>query len=268
MSTQWNDKVGDAVRWSNLIENKGQCTALRHCVCPNLTVDQLDASYSKAPLIQNSLESIEKSEFAGIFQPQGTINSETASTAASEGSDGEQNSYSKLASQPLMNVRISADLPVKITEHWRQLYLDVTTPAVVNDASFLTALAQWLNREQPISLAVNDSSFDVALKLFQMTGMVVYTVGTLEKPALTAQARPQDGEVFGEFPPRKEMLKYSHAPMVVPSAVAAYNSVYTEEYLVTKSAEAAGLAISETGKAVVAAIEDPKMKGYRKKILG
>ena len=47
----------------------------------------------------------------------------------------------------------------------------------------------------------------------------------------TGSARPQDGEVFGEFPPRKELSKYTKFPMVIPSPPAAYNSHYNHTHL-------------------------------------
>jgi hypothetical protein len=38
------------------------------------------------------------------------------------------------------------------------------------------------------------------------TGQVVYTVGHEGSVALTCQARPQEGEIFGEFPVQKQLL--------------------------------------------------------------
>ena len=66
----------------------------------------------------------------------------------------------------------------------------------------VSELAGWLVRNQPISLAMNTvgGDFGYARKLFEQTGQVVYTVGQEGNPALTCQARPQEGEIFGEFP--------------------------------------------------------------------
>lgn len=68
----------------------------------------------------------------------------------------------------------------------------------------ISELAGWLVRNQPISLAMNTvgGDFGYARKLFEQTGQVVYTVGSEGNPALTCQARPQEGEIFGEFPVR------------------------------------------------------------------
>jgi hypothetical protein len=125
--------------------------------------------------------------------------------------------------------------PIGVEEHWRNVVADVTSPGHdVTDERFTSELAEWLVKNQPITLAVNDdgeSDFSVALKLFEQTGQVVYTVGTVVEPALTCQARPQDGEVFGEFPVRRELKKYTKFPVVVPTPTPAYNSVYDARYL-------------------------------------
>ena len=67
--------------------------------------------------------------------------------------------------------------------------------------------------------------------------MVVVTVGGCEgrPPASTCQARPQDGEIFGEVPPRKELRNHTRFPVYVPSAAPAYNASYDASYLKTRS---------------------------------
>jgi len=95
---------------------------------------------------------------------------------------------------------------------------------------FMLDLCLWLNKEQPISCAINGDP-DLALAIFERTGLVVYSVGSLDKPALTAQARPEDGECFGEFPPRALLQRYTHLPVIIPSSTPGYNTEYTKEYL-------------------------------------
>eukprot|EP00929_Paragymnodinium_shiwhaense_P101337 TRINITY_DN6434_c0_g1_i1.p1 TRINITY_DN6434_c0_g1~~TRINITY_DN6434_c0_g1_i1.p1 ORF type:complete len:737 (+),score=169.84 TRINITY_DN6434_c0_g1_i1:85-2211(+) len=253
VATQYNDKVGAAVRMSNLIENKGQCTALRHFVCPGVNKGMMDKLYSDAPTVKSGLDSLEKGEFAGIFdfqKPQRPL----------------PTGYSALESQDKVAVRISDALPPPgINEQWRQLFVDVTTPKTLDDA-FLTKLSEWLNHEQPITLAINaDDGYALAHRLFETTGLCVYTVGSLDSPGLTAQARPQDGEVFGELPPRHCAKQCTKLPMINPTPCAAYNSMYTDDYLLSKAQYLGGHGLAglhEDAVSVLSSVKDDRLRGY------
>jgi hypothetical protein len=143
----------------------------------------------------------------------------------------------------LVALRHSPKLPPPgIDEHWRCVYADVTAPPggadEMRSPAFVDALSRWLVDNQPITLATNDEAGDFALarSLFEGTGQVVYTVGDLQNPALTCQARPQDGEVFGEFPVRRELQRHTTFPVVVPSPTPGYNAAYTDEWLEAEGA--------------------------------
>ena len=249
VTTSFSEPVATAARISNLIENKGQCTALRHLVVgQKLDVASIDAAYKSASVVQEGKDALAVGDCASILavQPEGTS------------SEVDLTSYTPLPSQPLVQVRVSNQLPAEIDEKWRRCFLDVTTMdgAELRNPAFLKGLAAWLNTEQPISLAVNAprGDWELAGVLFESTGLVVYTVGDVdEKPALTAQARPQDGECFGEFAPRWMMDKVTSAPMVIPSPVAAYNAVYPEEFLLKASREMKG-AVGSSGGLHAAAV--------------
>ena len=120
-------------------------------------------------------------------------------------------------------------------------YVDFSSPRDFGTSAHVEELSQWLVDNQPISLAMNTEggNMEYARALFERTGLVVYTVGHEGSPALTCQARPQEGEIFGEFPVRRVLGEYTKYPMVVPSPTAAYNSSYTNEFLVAKSAAVA-----------------------------
>ena len=87
-------------------------------------------------------------------------------------------------------------------------------------------------------------SYKVLRRLFDCTSLCAYTIGGRndEKiptnpwpkhlpPALTCQARPQEGDVFGEFPPQQDMHKYTKFPVIVPSSNPSYDAQYLPEYL-------------------------------------
>merc|ERR1740138_608219 len=108
----------------------------------------------------------------------------------------------------------------------------------------------------------------VAKELFETTSLVVYTVGNLEAkaPALTAQARPQDGECFGEFPPRRIMDSVTAFPVIIPSSTPGYNTAYTAAFLKEyggASVEKWGLPASLDGcQAIAQKCQNPEQRGY------
>lgn len=223
VATSFTPEIAEAVRMSACIENSGQCTALRHAVV-NCSADEVKGIFDGTPVMQDSRDALTNGEFAGIFADAGAIMNHA---------DG----YTQHPDNANICYRQSTSLPpIGIEEEWRNVYADVTSPGDVigNDANFTAELADWLVKNQPITLAVNDdgaSNFGMGLQLFEQTGQVVYTVGTVTNPALTCQARPQDGEVFGEFPVRRELKQYTKFPVVVPTPTPAYNSVFETKYL-------------------------------------
>jgi hypothetical protein len=226
VSTEWTPDIAQAIRWSAAIENAGQCTALRHAVVSGVTENDVVAMFEGEVAISSSSHSLETGAFANLFDSHPKAALEAGYTETRPKSHG-------LACAYKINNGGSALPSDSLDEHWREVYVDVSTPTVKigEDKEYLSKLAEWLVRNQPITLAIN-GSHEAAMQLFEETGQVVYSVGdTRGACALTCQARPQDGEVFGEFPPRKDLSKYTKFPMVVPSPVAAYNASYSVPYL-------------------------------------
>ena len=87
-------------------------------------------------------------------------------------------------------------------------------------------------------------------------------MGTLENPALTCQARPQDGEVFGEFPPRRELPTHTKYPVLVPTPTPAYNAAYARAHLAAKGRGWAGGGLPAEAAALAAAVESDEVRGY------
>lgn len=132
---------------------------------------------------------------------------------------------------------------------------------------FLRDLTQWLVTEQPICVAVNATDelegYPLAMYIFENTSQVVFSIGDTEsQPALTAQARPQDGEIFGEFPPRRQLRKFTNFPLVTPSPAPVFQSYFDPSYL-AKQAESMDLAgASPASKDFIAAVGDASLRGY------
>jgi len=193
ISTTFDDQVKDAIRTSALIENSGQCTALRHAVLPNVDLDQVSSTFDSCVLLQDPTEALTHSEFKGLLMDQ--------TFRLSEG-------YTK-HSKHNVEYKLKDHLPIEIEENWRKASVDVTSVGLeeMKSECFTSSLVDWLIEHQPISLAINGDQhpWHFARRLFEQSGLVVYTVGTEFSPALTAQARPQDGEIFGEVPPRSQV---------------------------------------------------------------
>ena len=230
----WTDEVQNAIRCSATIESSGQCTALRHAVVPSSTTDeQIQSIFDTTQAIPNATKALEDSLFDGVFA------NHKGSVEPNDDSDGythhpTADAYYKIRD----NSFPSTDK--ELHEFWRKVVVDVSR-VDISDPSKIDELASWLNIHQPISLAINGptraEAMDIGLRLFEKTGLVVNTIGTKDTPALTCQARPQEAEVFGEFPPRKDLQTYTKYPVIVPSSTPSYDSSYTSSYLQEQAAK-------------------------------
>lgn len=239
VATSATDAVGGAIRLSATIEHSGQCTALRHAVVP-CSAERAEAMLAGAPVERDAVSALAAGAFGALLADAACL---PGGPALADGDGGERaGDYRSIA--PGLLWRHSADgtlPPARLDEHWRHAVVDLTSPPsadALRSPTYVSALAAWLVEAQPISLAVNDDrsahGFALARALFEQTSVVVFTAGDNEEPALTCQARPQHGEVFGELPPRRELRAHTCAPVLVPSPTPAYNSGYAEAHLAAK----------------------------------
>lgn len=253
VATEWSADIGNAVMLSASIENSGQCTALRHVVAPATGAD-LQTAFDVMPMLKDTQDALEQSSFAGVYEAN-------AGMTPDEG-------YTLHPTRPVsFRVNQEGTLPPDdLNEKWREVYVDLTSASAdtINSDTFKDKTAAWLNHHQPISLAVNgrtwDESFALLDYLFERTSMVVNTVGCGSDAALTAQARPQDAEIFGEFPPRHELTKYTRFPVVGPSATPGYNAHYNQSWLESEAAKACPRAFASCSE-LLDAVTKP-MRGY------
>jgi hypothetical protein len=224
LTTTMDENVRLAIKTSATIESSGRCTALRHCVVPLSTKDEdIMGIFDSVKEISDGPFAVKNKLFDGIY-----ANHE--GSAIPSGLDRHENVDAF--------IKISDHLPVLgIKEFWRKVTVDFSRVNPTNEED-LDRLVVWLNENQPISLAINGPRLQVlklGRTLFERTGMVVYTIGSPDKlempPAMTCQARPQEGECFGEFPPRASLSRYTKYPVVVPSSNPSYDAKYTTDYL-------------------------------------
>lgn len=230
ISTEWTRNIREAIRMSATIESSGQCTALRHAIIPSLS-DVSDVFETTQP-IPDASHALKNNMFDGVF-------------AKHEGSSppSGEHAYEYLEkADAYVKVRDNQFPQDQIEEYWRKVTVDFSRMSESweedGDDAKMFELCLWLNKYQPISLAVNSNeqrAFDLGKTLFERTGLVVYTIGTSDDPsrppAMTCQARPQEAEIFGEFPPRNLLGKYTRYPVLVPSSTPSYDSEYNKKYL-------------------------------------
>jgi hypothetical protein len=211
VKTEWTPTVREAtIRMSATIESSGQeCTALRHAVVPDtVSEDDMRSIFAPNQGIASPPKAVQKEMFDGVYMNH-------------EGTKGpvEDGDYTHLQDEDAF-MKVNRGFPRgDMNEYWRKVVVDFSQLEKDwdRDDNDLYLLATWLNLHQPISLAIYDKkrkAFRLGRALFEKTGSVVYTVGstddTLTPPALsTCQARPQEAEIFGEFPPRNLLEKVS-----------------------------------------------------------
>jgi hypothetical protein len=211
---------------SHFIENKGQCTALRQLIVPaNFDMTEVVAQVLPAKDAVCPQESLRAGLCDNVLTYVGMSESDKSYTH----------------SHTHYRINSPDELPAEIEEHWREFYLDFGRCSDFSSLTFRRQLVDWLNDKQPISFSVNNCGaseeeyVEFCQYMFENTGLVVYTLGTPNKPALSCQARPQDGEIFGELPPRREMFDATNVPVSVPSNMLAYYSTFTPKFLCDQS---------------------------------
>ena len=263
VTTEWNDKVKQAVQMSASIECAGQCTALRHCVTPTTVDDaELDSVFDNISEIPGAPYAVDNALFDGVFpNHQGSGVPDVDKDGYRH--HGKVDAYYRVGCEPPVGVGGDGELP----EYWRKVVVDFSKMDVRDKQSEnVDKLAAWLNKHQPISLAINgkrEEVFELGIRLFDKTGMVVYTIGSTddeEHPAaLTCQARPQEAEVFGEFPPRNKLQQYTRYPVVVPSPTPSYDSEYNRDYLKSLPIDEF---FSKTTQRLLEEVQDDATRGF------
>jgi hypothetical protein len=290
-------KMAQAIADSATIESAGQCTALRHCVVPTTISDQdcTKILLDNITTIDSPVKALSEAHYAGIIVPSP---SKASSLNEPSPTDDYQRLDTRHRHHDVgvyikINNDTSSDSTNKnvllttsdstIQEYWRQVVVDFTKLDLVQnkcikqgkieirpvDEDAILKLASWLNIHQPISLAVNGprhESIMVGIALWERTALVVYTLGSSDQmehmpPALTCQARPQDGECFGEFPPRNTMHQYTNFPVIIPSSNPSYDTTYKEEYLQSRGQDVSEY-MNKSTKNLLLAITNNSTRGY------
>jgi len=267
ITTEWTKPVQDAIRTSASIECAGQCTALRHAVVPEtVQLEDVEAMFNDMAHVTSPVDALTKSSFDGVFESHG-------GTSPPSPSNGVYTRHNTKDAYFKVGHALPSPENDEMEEYWRKVVVDVTNsvPAsMANKQKLIKNLSKWLIRHQPISLAINGKRsqvLDLGRNLFENTSLVVTTIGSTDKedapPAMTCQARPQDAECFGEFPPRKEMSLYTKYPVIIPSSTPSYDTCYQNKYLKSLTLEDLdGTSCPACAKDWLTEISDAATRGY------
>ena len=263
IATEWTPEVQNAIRMSASIECAGQCTALRHAVVPDtVKASDIETMLNDVTHVASPVDALRQISFDGVFEKH-------VGTSAPMGNTD----YTKHPSKDAY-FKVSHEFPSpendEMEEYWRKVVIDVSNSMphdVTNAKEQVAELSKWLIKHQPISMAVNakrSQVLDLGRTLWENTALVVNTIGSTDKvdapPAMTCQARPQDAECFGEFPPRKTLGEYTKYPVVIPSSTPSYDTHYQVNYL--KSLLVDDLECAPYVKAWLNDIDDKSVRGY------
>jgi hypothetical protein len=290
-------KIAQAIADSATIESAGQCTALRHCVVPTTTTDHdcTRVLLDNITTVDSPVNALSESHYAGIIVRLPKTSSDLVTKPSL--TDGYQRLDTRHRHHDVdVYIKINNDASNDSTdshnqmisdhtmqEYWRQVVVDFTKLDLVQnkhikqgkielrpvDEKAILKLATWLNQHQPISLAVNGprhESIMVGIALWERTALVVNTIGSSDQmdlmpPALTCQARPQDGECFGEFPPRNTMNQHTIFPVIIPSSNPSYDTTYKEDYLQERGRELSEY-MNKSTKNILSAMTNVATRGY------
>jgi len=254
--------IQEAIACSASIESAGQCTALRHCVVPKAVGDDDCLHvFDDVAELDSAESAMEKEVFSGIFAKHPATPEPPVSSGEGYRKHDKVDAFVKIRDGKLPEPGIN--------EYWRKVVVDFSKMDLLKDEAQSDELAAWLNENQPITLAVNGphkEAVKVGLKLWGRTGMVVNTIGSSDDPemppALTCQARPQEAECFGEFPPRSTMNDYTIFPVIVPSSNPSYDANYSEEYLRDRGSAPLSEYIIKSTRVLLEEIQEDKVRGY------
>ena len=272
IATEWTQDIQRALCQSATIENAGQCTALRHCIVPSdITSDHIKTMFdSHVETATDAQTCLQRQSFACLLDHDSDVHREEEKLILKQGYEKHPNKnvYFKINEDSLTN-HLNDDNDQQRThmeEYWRKVVVDVTKYS----SNTLQNLVKWLNRHQPISLAINTSSASshIGKYLFENTSLVVYTISCDDgstnspPPAMTCQARPQDGEIFGEFPPRNSLNKYTKYPVMVPSSNPSYDSFYSPQYLSSLTHGDLEMQRFNSPQKILDVVENSAVKGF------
>ncbi len=270
IATEWTEDIQRALCQSATIENAGQCTALRHCIVPsNVTSDHIKTIFDTyVETATDAQTCLQHQSFASLLSHDSHLNKKEEILILNQGYEKHPNKnvYFKINEDFLTNDGDDDAKSNHMEEYWRRVVVDITKYS----SNTLQNLVKWLNRHQPISLAINTSSdsSNIGKYLFENTSLVVYTIScnygntNTPPPAMTCQARPQDGEIFGEFPPRNSLNKYTKYPVMVPSSNPSYDSYYSPQYLSSLTLGDLEMQQFSIPEKILDLVDDSALKGF------